>query len=180
MDKFQIIKNIGDGTYGTVVEAINKQTHEIVAIKKMKKKFGSWEECMSLREIKHLRKLNHANVIKLKEVIRVANELFLIFEFIKGTVLDLIRENQNIRGNRGAVREDTIRHIISQCLKGISYCHDQSIFHRDLKPENLLYAGGILKIADFGLAKEFNRSGQFSLHTSYVSTRWYRAPEIIL
>jgi serine/threonine protein kinase len=54
MDKFQIVKNIGDGTYGTVVEAINRQTQDIVAIKKMKKKFGSWDECMSLREIKHL------------------------------------------------------------------------------------------------------------------------------
>lgn len=48
---------------------------------------------MALREIKHLRKLNHFNVIKLKEVIRVGNELYLIFEYVKGTVLDLIREN---------------------------------------------------------------------------------------
>lgn len=59
----------------------------------MKKKFGTWEECMSLREIKHLRKLNHPNIIKLKEVIRVADELFLIFEHVNGTLLDLIREN---------------------------------------------------------------------------------------
>ena len=94
MDKFKIIKSIGDGTYGTVVEALNKQTKEIVAIKKMKKKFATWDECMSLREIKHLRKLNHVNVVKLKEVIRVANDLYLIFEYVKGTVLDLIREGQ--------------------------------------------------------------------------------------
>ena len=60
----------------------------------MKKKFATWDECMSLREIKHLRKLNHVNVVKLKEVIRVANDLYLIFEYVKGTVLDLIREGQ--------------------------------------------------------------------------------------
>jgi serine/threonine protein kinase len=94
MEKFQIVKNIGDGTYGTVVEAVNKENQDRVAIKKMKKKFASWDECMSLREIKHLRKLNHQNVVKLKEVIRVGNELYLIFELVKGTVLDLIRENQ--------------------------------------------------------------------------------------
>lgn len=93
MDKFQIVKNIGDGTYGTVVEAVNRETQERVAIKKMKKKFASWDECMSLREIKHLRKLNHLNIVKLKEVIRVGNDLYLIFELVKGTVLDLIREN---------------------------------------------------------------------------------------
>jgi len=54
------------------------------------------------------------------------------------------------------VREDVIRNIILQTLKGIAYCHDQNIFHRDLKPENLLHNNdGALKIADFGLAKEF-------------------------
>jgi protein kinase len=56
-------------------------------------------ECLSLREIKHLRKLNHVNVIKLKEVIRVVNELFPIFECVKGTLLDLIKYNQRLRGN---------------------------------------------------------------------------------
>jgi serine/threonine protein kinase len=70
MEKFQVVKNLGDGTYGTVVEAVNKQTREKVAIKKLKRKFSSWEECMALREIKMLRKLSHQNVIKLKEVIR--------------------------------------------------------------------------------------------------------------
>jgi len=70
MEKFQIVKNLGDGTYGTVVEAINKSTREVVAIKKMKRKFETWDECMTLREIKSLRKLNHPNIIKLKEVIR--------------------------------------------------------------------------------------------------------------
>jgi protein kinase len=58
MDKYKILKTLGDGTYGSVVQAQNKSSGEIVAIKKMKKKFYSWEECMALREIKSLRKLN--------------------------------------------------------------------------------------------------------------------------
>jgi hypothetical protein len=52
----------------SVLKAVNRQTGEVVAIKKMKKKFYSWEECMQLREVKSLRKLNHPNIVKLKEV----------------------------------------------------------------------------------------------------------------
>jgi serine/threonine protein kinase len=111
MEKFQIVKNLGDGTYGTVVEAINKQTREKVAIKKLKRTFNTWDECMSLREIKMLRKLNHPNVIKLKEVIREQNSLYLIFEHVNGTVLDLIRESKRLRGNKG-LKEDTIKSVV--------------------------------------------------------------------
>jgi serine/threonine protein kinase len=53
-----------------------------VAIKKMKRKFYSWEECMNLREVKSLRKLNHPYVVKLKEVIRENDELFFVFEYL--------------------------------------------------------------------------------------------------
>ena len=59
----------------------SKQTLQ-VAIKKMKRKFFSWEECMSLREVKSLRKLNHPCVVKLKEVIRENDELFFVFEYL--------------------------------------------------------------------------------------------------
>ena len=52
-------------------------------IKKMKKKFYSWEECMALREIKSLRKLNHTQIVKLKEVIRVNDDLYFVFEFME-------------------------------------------------------------------------------------------------
>ena len=64
MDRYKITKTLGDGTYGSVVKATNKQTNEEVAIKKMKKKFYSWEECMALREIKSLRKTCRQSRIK--------------------------------------------------------------------------------------------------------------------
>lgn len=69
-----------------MVKAVNKKTGEVVAIKKMKKKFYSWEECMALREIKSLRKLNHPQIVKLKEVIRVNDDLYFIFEFMEMNV----------------------------------------------------------------------------------------------
>jgi protein kinase len=67
MEKFKELKKIGDGSFGTVTKAMNTQTNELVAIKKMKQKYSSWDECMNLRELKALRKLMHPNIIKLKE-----------------------------------------------------------------------------------------------------------------
>lgn len=82
MNRYKVMKQLGDGTYGAVWKATNRQTNEVVAIKKMKRKFYSWEECMALREVKSLRKLNHPNVVKLKEVIRENDELYFVFEYM--------------------------------------------------------------------------------------------------
>ena len=58
----------------------------------MKKKFYSWEEAMALREIKSLRKMNNANVIKLKEVIRVNDDLYFVFDFMDNNVYEIIKD----------------------------------------------------------------------------------------
>ena len=94
MDRYKITKTLGDGTYGSVVKAINKQTNEEVAIKKMKKKFYSCEECMALREIKSLRKLNHINIVKLKEVIRVNDDLYFVFEYMEQNIYQLMKDRR--------------------------------------------------------------------------------------
>jgi hypothetical protein len=57
MNRYSIVKAIGDGTYGNVLEAHNKKNKQIVAIKKMKKKFYNWEECVKLREVQSLKKV---------------------------------------------------------------------------------------------------------------------------
>jgi hypothetical protein len=69
MNRYKVLKTIGDGTYGSVLKAISSKG-EVVAIKKMKKKYYNWDECIKLREVASLRKLNHPNIVKLKEVIR--------------------------------------------------------------------------------------------------------------
>ena len=73
--------------------------------------------------------------------------------------------------------EVTVRNILWQTLQGLYYMHKYGYFHRDLKPENLLIINESLKIADFGLARETRSRPPF---TEYVSTRWYRAPEVLL
>lgn len=171
MERYKILEELGDGTCGCVYKAFNVETYEIVAVKKMKRKFYFWEECMNLREVKALRKLNHPNIIKLKEVVRENNELFFIFEYMEHNLYHIMRERQR------PFSEGEIRSFMSQMLQGLAHMHRNGYFHRDLKPENLLVTNDVLKIADFGLARELSSMPPY---TEYVSTRWYRAPEVLL
>jgi len=175
MEEYKVIEMIGDGTYGIVSKAINVKTNEVVAIKKMKKKFLSWEECIKLREVKSLRKLNHPNIIRLKEVIRVNAYLHLIFEFAENNLYQLMKERVS------QFTESEIKSIIQQILLGVAYIHKNGFFHRDLKPENLMVnaspIGSMIKICDFGQAREIRSTPPY---TEYIATRWYRAPECLL
>lgn len=171
MERYKILKSVGDGTFGVVYKAINTSNGEVCAIKKMKTKFKSWEECLGLREIKSLRKFSHANIVKLKEAFRVNDELHLVFEFLEENVYQLIKDRPS------PLPESRIRSIIYQVLQGLEYMHKHGFFHRDLKPENLMVTNELCKITDFGLAREIRSKPPF---TDYVSTRWYRAPEILL
>lgn len=171
MDRYKVIREIGDGTCGNVFRAYNIETNEIVAVKKMKRKFYHWEECISLREVKALQKLNHPNIVELKEVTMENHELFFIFEHMDCNLYDLIRDRHI------PFSEEEIQKFLLQILQGLVYMHNNGYFHRDLKPENLLVTNGVVKIADFGLAREVSSSPPY---TDYVSTRWYRAPEVLL
>ncbi|KAL2965588.1 hypothetical protein AAZX31_16G069000 [Glycine max] len=171
MERYKLIKEVGDGTFGSVWRAINKQSGEVVAIKKMKKKYYSWEECVNLREVKSLRKMNHANIVKLKEVIRECDTLCLVFEYMEYNLYQLMKNREKL------FSENEVRNWCFQVFQGLAYMHQRGYFHRDLKPENLLVTKDVIKIADFGLAREIS---SLPPYTEYVSTRWYRAPEVLL
>ncbi|KAJ7338524.1 hypothetical protein JRQ81_012426 [Phrynocephalus forsythii] len=172
MNRYTTLKQLGDGTYGSVLMGKSNESGELVAIKRMKRKFYSWDECMNLREVKSLKKLNHANVIKLKEVIRENDHLYFVFEYMKENLYQLMKDRTKL------FPESVIRNIMYQILQGLAFIHKHGFFHRDMKPENLLCMGPeLVKIADFGLARELRSQPPY---TDYVSTRWYRAPEVLL
>ncbi|KAF1592835.1 Serine/threonine-protein kinase MAK, partial [Eudyptes moseleyi] len=172
MNRYTIMKQLGDGTYGSVLMGKSNESGELVAIKRMKRKFYSWDECMNLREVKSLKKLNHANVIKLKEVIRENDHLYFVFEYMKENLYQLMKDRHKL------FPESVIRNMMYQILQGLAFIHKHGFFHRDMKPENLLCIGPeLVKIADFGLARELRSQPPY---TDYVSTRWYRAPEVLL
>jgi protein kinase len=171
MERYKVLKTIGDGTYGSVSKAVHKTTGEVVAIKQMKKKVLSWNECISMREVRVLLNISHPNIVRMLEVIKENNYLALVFEFLDEDVYHHIKDRNKL------LSETQVRNIIFQTLQGLAYMHNKGFFHRDLKPENLLLKAGTVKIADFGLVRDVKLKHPC---TEYVSTRWYRAPEVLL
>jgi protein kinase len=179
MEKYEICEKLGDGTYGTVNKAINKEKSkfyinldEYVAIKRMKKKSQNWEECINMQEVKALLELKHPNIVTMKELILTSDGILnMIFEYIGINLYEYTSKYNK------EIPEIKIRNIIFQVLQGLAHMHSRNIFHRDMKPENILINDDNVKIADFGLAKEIKSKQPF---TDYVATRWYRSPEVIL
>jgi protein kinase len=170
MRRYEELEVLGNGAFGTVTKCRDKETGEVVAIKKMKQRYSSFDECLQLKEVKSLRKIKHANVVKLLQVFRENEFLYLVFELLGKSLLKTITDH-------GAHSEEEVKAIMTQILTGLAGVHRQGFFHRDLKPDNLLWLDDTLKIADFGLAREIRSRPPFS---EYCGTRWYRAPEIIL
>ncbi|GAA5922180.1 uncharacterized protein JCM15063_003210 [Sporobolomyces koalae] len=173
---------------------------QLVAIKRMKKAFdGGWDECMKLKELKSLRQIPmHPNIIPLYDafLLPTTRELYFVFECMEGNLYQLTKSRKGRPLASGLVAS-----IFYQILSGLDHIHSYGYFHRDMKPENLLitttgladYPASslfapahtppekdvvvVLKLADFGLAREIASKPPY---TEYVSTRWYRAPEVLL
>ena len=171
---YEVVESVGDGAFGVVMKCREKETGQMVAVKKMKERFKSWEECLELKEVKSLRKISKEkpeNVVELKRVFRENDILYLVFELCGPSLLRVLKDHPE------GLPEAFIRSTIAQLLNGLVAVHQHGFFHRDIKPENLLFSGDTLKILDFGLAREIRSRPPY---TQYAGTRWYRAPEILL
>jgi len=177
VDMYRKISRIGEGTYGIVYSARNKETNEIVALKKIRmEKEKDGLPISSLREIALLKSLRHENIINVKDVVvggAGLHNIFIVMEYCKQ---DLAYMMDNMKSHFSF---SEIKCIMLQLLRGIQYLHKHFIIHRDLKLSNLLITSeGILKIADFGLAKTCGDPP--APMTPNVVTLWYRSPELLL
>ena len=183
MEKYEVIKRLGGGSFADVYLGKELATSDMVAIKVLKKKYRKLDQCYELREVQSLQKLckeslssqkGYDNIIKLKDIIfeKKNGKLSLVFEYMETDLYELMKKRSPSR-----LSEDEIKDITYQMLLGLFHMHKYGFFHRDMKPENLLLTGKKVKIADFGLAREIRSIPPF---TEYVSTRYYRAPECIL
>ena len=117
--------------------------------------------------------LYHPNIVPIKEVISKNGRIYIVMEQMSYSLCTCIERFKHL------LSEDQVRNILFvsaqrvsrrfQILQGIAYLHSHNIFHRDIKPENILLKGDIVKIADFGLAREMDSRPPY---TDYIATRW--------
>lgn len=170
------IEKIGEGTYGVVYKGKNKITNQLVALKKIR--LENDEEGVpstAVREISLLRELQHPNIVCLQDVLMQENKLYLVFEFLS---MDLKKYMESLPPNK-LLEPQLVKSYLHQITQGILFCHQRRTMHRDLKPQNLLIdKNGVIKLADFGLARAFGVP--IRVYTHEVVTLWYRAPEVLL
>ncbi|KAJ0411684.1 hypothetical protein ATCC90586_002068 [Pythium insidiosum] len=181
MNKYEVLGVIGEGAYGVVLKCRNRETSEVVAIKKFKENEDDdpMVRKTTLREVKMLRLLKHPNIVALKEAFRRKGRLYLVFEYVEKNLLEVLEEKPN------GIDAELVRQYVFQLCCAIHHCHTNGVIHRDIKPENLLVnvsnGDHSLRLCDFGFARSLGSAGGMAHElTEYVATRWYRAPELLL
>eukprot|EP00002_Diphylleia_rotans_P016145 TRINITY_DN3137_c0_g1_i1.p1 TRINITY_DN3137_c0_g1~~TRINITY_DN3137_c0_g1_i1.p1 ORF type:complete len:323 (-),score=73.37 TRINITY_DN3137_c0_g1_i1:142-1110(-) len=181
-EKYKKLEQVGEGTFGTVYKAVNMNTGQLVALKKIHvehEKEGF--PVTAIREIQLLKELRHENIVNLIEVIPssdpgefVRGIVYLVFEYLDHDLAGLM-----IKPGVATFSEGQIKSYVKQMLSGLNYLHKRNILHRDMKGANLLVNNeGQLKLADFGLARPYFER-QEREYSDRVITLWYRPPEIL-
>ncbi|QNQ01390.1 YALIA101S02e21000g1_1 [Yarrowia lipolytica] len=199
-DRYVLLKNIGKGSFGHVslarvrskaaMENEDMRAGSMVAIKTMKKKLAAIDDYNLLREVEFIREVRpHRFLVNVHDMFvdSVNHHFHMSMEVMEMNLYNLMKAQEKVPFQPHAVRS-----MLWQIICGIDHIHRHNFFHRDIKPENILvsrylpyhnenssspHSGFRIKIADFGLSRHIEDRDPY---TAYVSTRWYRAPEILL
>eukprot|EP01048_Picozoa_sp_COSAG05_P006693 COSAG05_NODE_445_length_9773_cov_4.588071_10_plen_790_part_00 len=172
--------NLGHGSFAEVVEGIVWESGERIAVKIIRHEIVQESQGLDqiMNEALQLSRLSHRNIIRLRDVIyhegpsMPTGTILLILELASGG--ELLSKVVDA----GRLSEDRSRFYFRQLLDGVAYCHRKRVCHRDLKLENLVLdsSGLVLKITDFGFAKDLSSDSQAK---SVLGTAVYIAPEVL-
>ncbi|KAL2484494.1 Serine/threonine-protein kinase AFC2 [Abeliophyllum distichum] len=199
--RYKILRKIGEGTFGQVLECWDREQKELVAVK-IVRSIKKYREA-AMVEIDVLQLLgrydrNNSRCVELRNWFDYRNHICLVFEKLGPSLFDFLRKN-----SYRSFPVDLVREIGRQLLECVTFMHDMRLIHTDLKPENILFVSPeYVKIPDFRIAswslrdgsafKRLPKSSAIKVidfgsavyerrdHNYIVSTRHYRAPEVIL
>ncbi|CAL7950800.1 unnamed protein product [Xylocopa violacea] len=172
MEKYEVLRQVGEGSFGQVYKAKKRSDGEMVAFKVIRKRGRSLKELKSLRqECEIQRHLHHPNIVQMLDSFETENEIVVVTEYAD-------KELYEILGKAGRLSEQRAQVIACDLVSALYYLHSNRVLHRDLKPQNvLLESNGVAKLCDFGFARSMS-TGTHVL-TSIKGTPLYMAPELI-
>jgi serine/threonine-protein kinase len=175
--QYRIISKLGEGGMANVYLAKKGSLGKQVALKVLKEDFISNREVRKrfLDEPKKMIKLNHPNIVGVHDLINNTDFVAIELDYIEGKTL------QTHLRTKGALPDNEIEHLLKQMLDAIGYAHKKGFVHPDIKPSNLMLTeNGIIKLTDFGIAKDMDYTGADTTTGIQMGTPKYMSPEQVL
>lgn len=172
-DRYEIIRNIGEGGMANVYLALDTILNRKVAVKILRGDLATDEKFVRKfqREASAASNLDHPNIVGIYDVGEDDGNYYIVMEYVEGQTL------KSLIKRRGSLTLLEVIDIMTQLTSGIEHAHEKGIIHRDIKPQNVLILDdGLVKIADFGIAQALN-SNELTQTNSVMGSVHYLPPE---